>query len=84
MGTQIENTEVAGRSVLALLTLVPGMYTDGDFSVVNNQTGNIYTNGTRGTSFNLTLNGASNIDTGSNSKMNGHRQPGRDPGSSTS
>jgi len=69
VGTQIENTEVNGRSVLALLSLVPGMYTDGDFSVVNNQTGNIYTNGTRGTSFNLTMNGASNIDTGSNSKM---------------
>ena len=67
--TQIENTEVNGRSPLALLTLVPGMYTDGDFSTANNQTGNIYANGTRGTTFNLTVNGASNIDTGSNTKM---------------
>ncbi len=70
VGTQIENTQVNGRSVLTLLTLVPGMYMDGnDFSIANNQTGNIYTNGTRGTTFNLTLNGASNIDTGSNTKM---------------
>jgi len=69
VGTQIENTMVNGRSPLALLALVPGMYTDGDFSVVNNQTGNIYTNGTRGTTFNITLNGISNIDTGSNTKM---------------
>jgi hypothetical protein len=69
VGTQIENTQVNGRSYLALLTLVPGMYSDGDFSTANNQTGNIYSNGTRGTTFNLTLNGASNIDTGSNTKM---------------
>jgi hypothetical protein len=67
--TQIENTQVNGRSPLALLTMVPGMYSDGDFSTANNQTGNIYSNGTRGTTFNLTLNGASNIDTGSNTKM---------------
>jgi hypothetical protein len=69
VGTQIENTQVAGRSPLALLQLVPGMYTDGDFSTANNQTGNIYANGTRGTTFNVSLNGASNIDTGSNTKM---------------
>ncbi|MGA2269618.1 MAG: carboxypeptidase regulatory-like domain-containing protein [Bryobacteraceae bacterium] len=69
VGTQIENTQVNGRSFLALLTLVPGMYTDGDFSTANNQTGNIYSNGARGTTFNVSLNGASNIDTGSNTKM---------------
>ena len=69
VGKQIENTQVNGRSYLALLTLVPGMYTDGDFSVANNQTGNIYSNGTRGTTFNVSLNGVSNIDTGSNTKM---------------
>src|SRR5437016_2056161 len=45
------------------------MYADGDFSTASNQTGNIYSNGTRGVTFNLTLNGASNIDTGSNTKM---------------
>jgi hypothetical protein len=69
VGTQIENTQVAGRSPLALLTLVPGMYTDGDFSTANNQTGNVYSNGARGTTFNVSLNGVSNIDTGSNTKM---------------
>lgn len=70
VGNQIENTQVNGRSVLALLSVVPGVYTDSnDFSVANNQTGNIYTNGTRGTTFNVTINGASNIDTGSNTKM---------------
>jgi hypothetical protein len=69
VGTQIDNTQVNGRSPLALLSIVPGMYSDGDFSTANNQTGNIYSNGTRGTTFNLTVNGASNIDTGSNTKM---------------
>jgi hypothetical protein len=66
---QIENTTVAGRSPLALLMLVPGMYTDGDFSTDNNQTGNIYSNGARATQFNVQLNGASNLDTGSKTKM---------------
>jgi hypothetical protein len=69
VGTQIANTEVNGRTFLGLLRVVPGMYADGDFSVSNNQTGNIYVNGSRGDTFNLTINGASNIDTGSNSKM---------------
>jgi hypothetical protein len=66
---QIENTTVAGRTPLALLTLVPGMYTDGDFSTANNQTGNIYSNGAQATQFNVQLNGASNLDTGSKTKM---------------
>ena len=70
VGTQIENVNVAGRSFLTLLTVVPGIYTEGeDFSRATNQTGSIYSNGTRGGTFNLTLNGASNLDTGSNSKM---------------
>lgn len=69
IGTQIENTQVNGRSYLALLTVVPGIYSDGDFSTASNQTGNIYSNGTRGTTFNISLNGASNLDTGSNTKM---------------
>jgi len=39
VGTQIENTQVNGGSVLTLLSLVPGVYQDGnDFSVANNQT----------------------------------------------
>jgi hypothetical protein len=33
------------------------------------QTGNIYTNGKRGTTFGIPLNGASNLDMGSNTKM---------------
>ena len=69
VGPQIANTQVNGRTFLSLLRVVPGMYTDGDFSVANNQIGSVYVNGSRGGTFNLTLNGASNIDTGSNSKM---------------
>jgi hypothetical protein len=70
VGTQVENVNVNGRSFLTLLTVVPGIYTEGeDFSRATNQTGSIYSNGTRGGTFNLSMNGASNMDTGSNSKM---------------
>jgi hypothetical protein len=69
VGEQLQNIEVNGRSFLSLLRTVPGAYTDGDFSIANNQTGNIYVNGSRGVQFNVTLNGASNLDTGNDSKM---------------
>jgi hypothetical protein len=69
VGEQLTNVEVNGRSFLSLLRTVPGAYTDGDFSVASNQTGNIYVNGSRGVQFNVTLNGASNLDTGNDSKM---------------
>lgn len=70
VGTQVENVNVNGRSFLTLLQVVPGIYTEGeDFSRATNQTGSIYSNGTRGGTFNLSMNGASNMDTGSNSKM---------------
>jgi len=69
VGEQLENVEVNGRSFLSLLRTVPGFYGDGDFSVASNQTGNIYVNGSRGVQFNVTLNGASNLDTGNDSKM---------------
>ncbi len=42
VGTQIQNIEVDGRTPLALLRVVPGVYTDLDTSVGDNQTGNIY------------------------------------------
>lgn len=69
VGKQIENIQVNGRSFLALLRVVPGVITDGDFSTASNQTGNIYANGSRGNQFNQTLNGAGNLDTGSGTKM---------------
>ncbi len=69
VGTQLANIQVNGRSYLSLLRTVPGMYTNGDFQTASNQTGDINLNGSRGTMANITLNGASNIDTGSNTKM---------------
>src|SRR5579875_1421784 len=69
VGKQLQDIEVNGRSYLGLLRVVPGTYTDLDTSVSNNQTGNIYINGSRGDQMNITLNGASNLDTGSNTKM---------------
>ena len=69
IGTQLSNIQVNGRSYLSLLRTVPGMYTNGDFQTASNQTGDINLNGSRGTMANITLNGASNIDTGSNTKM---------------
>jgi hypothetical protein len=69
VGEQLQNVEVNGRSFLSLLRSVPGFYGDLDASVASNQTGNIYINGSRGVQFNVTLNGASNLDTGNNSKL---------------
>jgi hypothetical protein len=70
VGTQVENVNVNGRSFLTLLQVVPGIYTEGeDFSRSTNQTGSIYSNGALGGTFAVSMNGASNLDTGSNSKM---------------
>jgi hypothetical protein len=69
-GAQLHNIEVNGDSFLSLMRTVPGVFNgDNSFAVDNNQTGSIYTNGSRGTQFNITLNGASNIDMGSETKM---------------
>ena len=48
-GAQLHNIEVNGDSFLSLMRTVPGFYGDGNFAIDNNQTGNIYVNGSRGT-----------------------------------
>jgi hypothetical protein len=68
---QIENIAVNGRSYLALAGLAPGVV-----STVNLATAgpgglsNISANGTRTNSNQLTINGISNVDTGSNGSVN--------------
>jgi len=71
VGTQMENIAVNGRSYLALAGAVPGVV-----STVNLATAgpgglaNISANGTRMNSNQLTVNGISNVDTGSNGSVN--------------
>jgi outer membrane receptor protein involved in Fe transport len=71
VGTQMENIAVNSRSYLDLVKLVPGVV-----STVNLQTAgpgglaNISANGTRTNSNQLTVNGISNVDTGSNGGAN--------------
>lgn len=66
-GDQVKNLALNGRNYLDLVKLTPGV-----ISTVNAQTagpggfGNIYINGTRGIMHNLTIDGATNVDTGSN------------------
>ena len=66
VGEQLENIEVNGRSYLALLQLVPGVYNDSDYSSAGINLGNIYSNGSRNNQANVTMNGAGNVDTGAN------------------
>ena len=66
---QVSNIQNNGRNFLGLLRIVPGMYTDLNTQTATNQTGNINMNGSRATQANITVNGASNVDTGSNTKM---------------
>ena len=71
VGTQMENIAVNGRSYLGLVGMVPGVV-----STVNLATAgpgglaNISVNGTRTNSNQLTINGISNVDTGSNGSVN--------------
>jgi hypothetical protein len=66
-GEQVRNLALNGRNYLDLVKLTPGV-----ISTVNAQTagpggfGNININGTRGNQHNLTIDGATNVDTGSN------------------
>ena len=69
VGTQLENIQVNGRSPLSLLRAIPGVVTNQDTSLATNQIQDIYINGARGTSLNATLDGVSNLDTGSNTKF---------------
>lgn len=66
VGEQLQNIEVNGRSYLALLQLVPGIYNDSDYSYAGVGLGNIYSNGSRGNQANVTFDGAGNVDTGAN------------------
>ena len=69
VGTQLQNIQVNGRSYLALLKLIPGVYTDRAFDLNTNELGNIFVNGSRGNQQSLTLNGVYNTDSGANSRM---------------
>ena len=66
VGTQLHNVEVNGRSPLFMLRLIPGVYSLNDYSQSNVNFGNNYVNGSRSNQANVTLNGAGNVDTGSN------------------
>lgn len=66
VGTQLHNIEVNGRSPLFMLRLVPGVYSPNDYSQSNVNFGANYVNGSRSNQANVTLNGAGNVDTGSN------------------
>ena len=66
-GRQLQETAVNGRNYLDLMKLIPGTV-----STVNGQVagpgglGNFNINGTRGNMHNLTIDGTTNVDTGSN------------------
>jgi hypothetical protein len=66
VGTQLHNIEENGRSPLFMLRLIPGAYSPNDYSQSNVNFGANYINGSRGNEANVTLNGAGNVDTGSN------------------
>ena len=66
VGTQLHNIEVNGRSPLFMLRLIPGVYSNNDYSQSNVNFGSNYINGSRSNQANVTLNGAGNVDTGSN------------------
>jgi hypothetical protein len=69
VGTQIDNILIHGRSPLDLLRILPGVVSTFDTTLANNQIQNISINGGRQTSLNATLDGISNLDTGSNTKL---------------
>src|SRR5215475_9305151 len=65
---QIQNLAVNGRNYLDLLKITPGVVTDTNFAVSGpGGLGNININGARGGKNNLTIDGTTNVDTGSNS-----------------
>jgi len=68
IGQQIENFGVPGRTPLALLKAVPGLRTDLDPTIASLLVGNVNSNGSRGLTYNLTLNGAANQDMGGNNR----------------
>lgn len=73
VATQMENIAVNSRSFLDLARLAPGVVDNGGSSLQTGGTGglgNIVANGVRSRSNQLTINGISNVDTGSNAVMN--------------
>jgi hypothetical protein len=71
VGKQIENIEVNGRNPLDMAKLVPGVVSTANFSVGGvGGLANIFVNGNRGTSNQLTINGIGDIDTGANGSQN--------------
>jgi carboxypeptidase family protein/TonB-dependent receptor-like protein len=65
---QIQNLAVNGRNYLDLLKITPGVVTSASFAVSGpGGLGNININGTRPGKNNLTIDGTTNVDTGSNS-----------------
>lgn len=66
VGRQLHNIEVNGRSPLFMMRLIPGVYSNNDYSQSNVNFGGNYVNGSRSNQANVTLNGSGNVDTGSN------------------
>ncbi len=66
-GRQLRELAINGRNYLDLVKIVPGVVTTGNFQVAGpGGFGNISINGTRTNQHNLTIDGATNVDTGSN------------------
>ena len=71
VSTQMENIAVNGRSYLDLVKLVPGVVSTVSLATAGpGGLANISANGTRTNSNQLTINGISNVDTGSNGSVN--------------
>ncbi len=71
VGKQIQNIEVNGRNPLDMAKLVPGVVSTANFSVGGvGGLANIFVNGNRGTSNQLTINGIGDVDTGANNSQN--------------
>lgn len=71
VGTQMQNIAVNSRSYLDLVKLVPGVVSTVDLRTAGvGGISNIAANGNRFNSNNVTLNGLSNIDSGSNGSVN--------------
>ena len=71
VGKQMNNIEVNGRNPLDMAKLVPGVISTGNFSVGGvGGLANVFVNGNRGTSNQLTINGIGDVDTGANNAQN--------------
>lgn len=67
VGRQVQELALNGRNFLDLMKLVPGVVSTGNFQVAGpGGFGSISINGTRMNQHNLTIDGSTNVDTGSN------------------